>query len=177
MDNLIFDRLSSDVDTALNNPENTTNLKGSYNYTDLNRIEQWCEYIQEKLKEYGFKEELVLKLDWNLRDYPTRTHIDRIRSNIDTLKNFCYSLLTETIVYDNTMDFEKANILEKILFDINEHIKEFTVIINLPFKIGITLVHNKYFDLIINSNVIKERTIEMNTKVGIMTIQKKYMIL
>ena len=37
MDNLIFDRLKSDVDTALSNPENTSFLKGAYNYTDLNR--------------------------------------------------------------------------------------------------------------------------------------------
>lgn len=177
MDDLIFDRLSSDVDTALNNPGNTVNLKGSYNYTDLNRIEQWCEYLQEKLKEYGFKEELVLKQDWNLRDFPTRAQIDRIRGNIDTLKNFCYALLTENIVYDNTMDFEKANILEKILYDINEHIKEMTSIINLPLKMGVTLVNNKYFDLIINSNAIQEKEVQMNMNVGIMIIQEKYITL
>ena len=70
MDNLIYDRLSSDVDTALNNPDSTSSLKGAYNYTDLNRVETWCEYIENILIEYGFVGGLVLKKNWNIRDYP-----------------------------------------------------------------------------------------------------------
>ena len=31
MDDLIYDRLSSDVDMALNNPDPSSNLKGAYN--------------------------------------------------------------------------------------------------------------------------------------------------
>ena len=111
MDNLIYDRLSSDVDTALNNPDSTSSLKGAYNYTDLNRVETWCEYIENILIEYGFVGGLVLKKNWNIRDYPTRTHIDRIRNNIKTLRDYCRGLETEVIVFNNTMNYVQANFL------------------------------------------------------------------
>ena len=87
MDNLIFDRLKTDVENALNNPSSTEFLKGSYNYTDLNRVEQWCEYIQNLLNDYGKGISLEIKTNWNLRDYPTRVQIDRIRGNIEYLKD------------------------------------------------------------------------------------------
>ena len=54
MDDLIYDRSASDVETALNNPGSSTHLKGSYNFTDLNRVESWCEYLMNILKKYGF---------------------------------------------------------------------------------------------------------------------------
>ena len=89
MDNLIYDRTLDDVETALINAGSRINLKGSYNYTDLNRVENWCKYIEEILKKYGFSQNLEIKTNWFLTDYPTRKEIDRIRSNIDTLKEFC----------------------------------------------------------------------------------------
>ena len=49
MDDLIYDRVLSDVENALNNPGDSSNLKGSYNYTDLNRVEKWCEYLKDIL--------------------------------------------------------------------------------------------------------------------------------
>lgn len=48
-----------------------------------------------------------------MKDYPTRTQIDRIRHNIDKLKEFCYGIITDSIIYNNTMNYEQANILEK----------------------------------------------------------------
>ena len=88
MDDLIYDRVLSDVENALNNPGNSSNLKGSYNYTDLNRVEKWCEYLKDILSKYGFAETLIIKTNWNMKDYPTRTQIDRIRHNIDKLKEY-----------------------------------------------------------------------------------------
>lgn len=147
MDNLIFDRLKTDVENALNNPSSVEFLKGAYNYTDLNRVEQWCEYIQNLLNDYGKNIDLKIKTNWNLRDYPTRTQIDRIRGNIDYLKDMFKELQTETIEYVNTLDFEKANILEKIIYDVHEYIKEMTRTLELQYNFGTTLIKKKYITL------------------------------
>lgn len=149
MDSLIYDRLSSDVDVALNNLNSTSSLKGAYNYTDLNRVESWCEYLKNILADYGFLEELAIKTDWTIRDYPARTQIDRIRSNIDTLKDFCHALNTESIIYNNTMNYEQANILEKILHDIDQYFKEMNVRLELSYNFGTTLIHRKYIRLVV----------------------------
>jgi len=178
MDNLIFDRMSGDVDVALRNPNDPVFLKGAYNYTDLNRVEEWCEYLQEKLADYGFSEKLVLKQDWNVRDYSTRTQIDRIRNNIKTLKNYCYSLLTEEIIYNNTLNYEQANVLEKILFDIKEHMKEMTIFVQMNYMLGPALVQKKYITLETNNDVLEEQNkIKMKENIDIVLISKKYIIL
>lgn len=147
MDDLIYDRLSIDVDVALDNPSNTAFLKGAYNYTDLNRVESWCEYIQNILSEYGFDGGLVLKKNWNMRDYPTRTHIDRIRNNIKTLRDYCRGLETEIIVFNNTMDYMQANVLEKILADINKWLEDMTQIITEKYNVASVAVISKFIKL------------------------------
>lgn len=175
MDDLIYDRTANDVETALSNPGSNEHLKGSYNYTDLNRIETWCEYLKTTLAKYGFDKNLVIKTNWNMKDFPTRKHIDRIRNNIDTLKDFCYALLTETINYNNTMDYEQANVLEKILYDINKYFEEMNIILNLPYNFGTTLIRRNYIKLSINTDMMKkEHEIPTNYNVGILLVSRKY---
>lgn len=147
MDNLIYDRTLRDIEEALNNSNSSNYLKGNYNYTDLNRVEQWCQYLMNILSYYGFTETLVIKNNWNLKDYPTRAQIDRIRHNIDKLKDFCYGIITETIVYNNTMNYEQANKLEKILYDIDKYFKEMNVILNMQYNFGVTIINKKYIIL------------------------------
>lgn len=175
MDDLIFDRLLSDVEKALNNPNNSEYLKGSYNYTDLNRVEQWCQHLMNILSNYGFAEALNIKTNWNLKDYPTRAQIDRIRHNIDKLKDFCYGIITETIVYNNTMNYEQANILEKILFDIDQYFKEMNAVLDLPYNFGTTLIRRNYVELPINTDTIETKhKVPTNYNVGILLINRKY---
>ncbi len=147
MDNLIYDRLLSDVEEALNNSDSSENLKGSYNYTDLNRIETWCNYLKEVLQDYGLNKNLEIKTNWHMRDYPTRTQVDRIRNNIQTLREFCKGLTTKTIIYNNTLNYEQANTLEKILFDINEYFEKVHSKLNLEENMGFYLVNKKYVNL------------------------------
>jgi len=101
MENLIFDRTLLDVETALASQNSIEFQKGAYNYNDLNRVENWCEYLAEKLKAYGFIQEISIKKNWTMKDYPTKIEIDRIRKNIDTLKEFCYAVQTREIVYNH----------------------------------------------------------------------------
>lgn len=147
MEELIFDRTLLDVEIALENQDATQFQKGAYNYNDLNRVESWCEYLAEKLGEYGFIQELVVKTDWSMTDYPTREEIDRIRKNIDTLKGFCYVLQTREMIYNNTLDYEQANTLEKILFDISKYLENITRKLNLDYQVATVLVTKKYISL------------------------------
>lgn len=175
MDDLIFDRLISDVETALNSPNSKTHLKGSYNYTDLNRVEKWCEYLNDILSKYGFSEQLNIKTNWTRKDYPTRAHIDRIRQNIDKLKTFCYGIDTETILYNNTLNYEQANILEKILYDINKYFEDMNRIMELPYNFATTLIRRNYVELPVNTDTIDvNHKVPTNYNVGILLVHRKY---
>ena len=111
MDNLIYDRTQMDL----------TNLtsKAYYNYTDLNRIEQWCEYLSKILNNYNYFVNIVTKTNWTMLDLPTQSEMERIRGNINTLKEayFSFTQIPENLEY---MTIEKANDIEKILYEINE---------------------------------------------------------
>jgi hypothetical protein len=113
VEKLIFDRTQADI---INNTS-----KGQYNAEDLNRIEEWCKFLAETLTEYGYKLEISTKTDWVVTDYPSNAEMDRIWSNVNTLKNAYYSF---TRIPDNfdKIDIEKANKIEKILSEINEFI-------------------------------------------------------
>lgn len=175
MDNLIFDRLSNDVDNALNNPNSTRDLKGAYNYSDLNRVESWCEYLQHFLEIWGFKKELIVKKDWNIRDYPTRTEIDRIRNNINTLKSFCQAIQTENILYNNTLNYEQANALEKIMYDIVQHIETNSRTDDFDYYVAIFSMCEKFYDMNINEDVLyKYRETKQNNEIGITVTKNSF---
>lgn len=110
MDDLIYDRTQTDVDTGT--------AKGYYNYTDLNRIESWCQYIADLLTEYSYSVSITVKTNWTMADFPTQSNMERIRQNVLTLKNAYYSLTQVPSNLEN-MTYEKANKIEKILYEIN----------------------------------------------------------
>lgn len=147
MKTLITDRVELDVIEAKKNPSATDYKKGNYNFTDLNRLEEWCSYLQKKFNDNGYKLNLNLKLkyytynelksfkysslkemlfielnrgNWGMTDIPTLSEINRIRDNIQTLKNNLMTRSTLTIVKNSTMNYNQANILEQILFELDE---------------------------------------------------------
>lgn len=147
MKTLITDRVELDIIEAKENPSSTDYKKGNYNFTDLNRLEEWCSYLQKKFNDNGYKLNLNLKLkyytyeelkkfkysdlkkmlfielkhgNWGMTDIPTLSEINRIRDNIQTLKNNLMTRSTLTIVKNNTMNYNQANILEQILFELDE---------------------------------------------------------
>lgn len=201
MEDLIYDRTESDVEIALYYPNSTKFLKGAYNYTDLNRVETWGKYIQECLIPYGFNNELVWKLDWNIRDYPTRTQIDRIRNNIITERDFLD--LKNNIEINNTLNYEQANELEKIFQDIldyfdenfytnysnnslgavtaiNEYFKirgkdvKDNFIVNTSLFIGFFVAMNEFFKIQPKEMVKENFVVESNNKLGSATAINEY---
>lgn len=118
MEELIYDRTQTDVEYALNNPSSTSFLKGAYNYTDLNRIEQWCEYIESQLNLYNYNVSITTKTDWSMSDFPTKAEMKRIRDNVEKLKE---AFIAFTNVPDSLekMTYQKANDLEKVLHELD----------------------------------------------------------
>lgn len=146
----IIDRTQADVDLIRLDPTNS-NTKGAYNYTDLNRIENNCEYLMNLLNNtYYYKNpiSLIIKTNWNVIDIPTISQFNRIRDNLETLKSCFYAIKTESIIYSNSINYIKANALEKILFDIDFYIKDITRNINLKFNVGLKIVNTKYVDIV-----------------------------
>ena len=106
---LIFDRTQGDV---LNKTP-----KGKYEYTDLNRIEEWCEYLAEILNSYSYNVNITVKTNWTRLDMPTVSEMERIRQNVLNIKNAYYSF-TQVPSNLNFMTIYKANDIEKILNEI-----------------------------------------------------------
>lgn len=112
----IFDRTQADVDLVRLDPTNSNN-KGAFNYNDLNRIESDCGFLMNFFNAsdlFNKKINLIIKTDWNIRDIPTITDINRIRNNILTLKNNM-NLNVEDIEFSDSLNYIKVNVLEKHL--------------------------------------------------------------
>ena len=120
MDELIFDRTEADVTYAKEHQSSAEHLKGAYNYTDLNRIEEWTDYLATELNSYSYITDPTIKTDWTEADIPTYEHMERIRSNINALKNV-YCATTSVPSSLSQMTYKKANDIERVLYEINEN--------------------------------------------------------
>lgn len=114
MEELIYDRILTDVLEQTN--------KGYHNYTDLNRIEEWCEYIANLLTSYGYAVRITVKKDWTMLDDRTELHTTRILNNVKAIRDAFTTMSTTpaTPTSINPIDYIKANDIEKILADINQ---------------------------------------------------------
>lgn len=114
MEELIYNRTQLDV-------FNKTS-KGYYNISDLNRVESWCKYLAELLTSYGYTVSINTKTNWSIADFTYAEEMERIRSNVSKIKQaYCtYSLTPAVPDTLNRIDIEKANAIEKVLFDIDE---------------------------------------------------------
>lgn len=120
MNGLIYDRTSQDVTFAQENQSSENWLKGAYNYVDLNRVEQCCQYLSQKLNEHGYNVNIETKINWTINDFQTYDDMLRIRNNIEAISNAFASITQIHGVQElNSWDYEDANNWEKILWEIN----------------------------------------------------------
>ena len=117
MDKLIYDRTELDI-------KNKTN-KGYHNISDLNRVEEWCRYLADLLTSYNYRITITTKTNWKMTDIRTVSEVERIRKNVEILKNAYYNIPRDIVVPNNLnpINISKANDIEKILFKINEMIE------------------------------------------------------
>lgn len=95
--------------------------KGMYTHNDLNRVESAVESIVELLKEAGYKPpELVTKTNWTYTDTISRSDVVRYLENVSSLRK-CIKTYPTTPMAPTvgvSIDYKKANDIEKILEDI-----------------------------------------------------------
>lgn len=116
----IINKVNSDGYDSLEQAEKTlfdAGLKACRNYTDLNRIENNCDYLAEAL-------DISLDTDttWTASKTPLEDDILRIRDNVDTIRTTMYNIFPiDTPETPNLPinTIEKMNDLEQILFDVN----------------------------------------------------------
>lgn len=125
IDELIYDRTNEDIEVAKqyvrdNVPFPNDNLRFSWDYRALNRTEQAMEYVDSIFKELGYYKNMRFKTDW-LNDEITREEANRYIENLKTLREFILmpSDSPDVPTTINGMTIEKANDIEKIIFDIN----------------------------------------------------------
>lgn len=140
IDTLITDRTQNDVDrlkdlkekmlknggiSALTVEEQAeyfnSVVKGSYNYTDLNRVSDACAYIYNLLIQSGYiiSNYQTLKNDWVLTDIPTLTEMNKYTTTLTALKQ----TLSASQQIPDTMrflNFSNANNIEKLLVELND---------------------------------------------------------
>lgn len=134
MMNLITDRTAADVVrwktlhdkgweamTAEEQAEWIGGMKGSYNYTDMNRVESAVRELEARFLEKGTVLSLTTKTDWTLAGLPSKADMIRYFRNVAEIRAaVVVDLNTPAAPTTATMfDYKKANDVEKILLAAN----------------------------------------------------------
>ena len=118
---MIFDRTQDDVDYANTHLDDTDNLKGNYNVSDLNRVETKVRQLTDILTSYGYSVINITKTNWDTIENFTVEDAQRYLGNIQRLIN-AYVITPSTPTLPSEMEeltFQEANSIEKILYDID----------------------------------------------------------
>lgn len=128
--NLITDRVAADVVrwkelhdkgweamTAEERAEWLGGMKGSYNYTDMNRVESAVRELETRFYQRGIKLSLTTKTNWGKTSWPTKSDMSRYFRNVAAIRDaVVVDLGTPTAPTATTLlDYKKANDIEKIL--------------------------------------------------------------
>lgn len=134
LEHLITDRTAQDVDrvkilaekswqdmTAEERTEWLSPMKGSYNYTDLNRVEEAVAYVAGRLKEFGYLPYQPVTRNWSVNDIPTEIDIARYFNNVALLRQSITVWDSTPKTPDSVKQFgaNEANDLEQILVDVD----------------------------------------------------------
>jgi hypothetical protein len=116
----IINRAAADITTALNNPLVATQLIGSLNDTDLNRIEGNVEYLSDALETYLYLSDTDIKTDWSKGDILYQDEAERILNNLQALIDTYYTLSTTPSVPDigDFLTYASINAIEQVLVDL-----------------------------------------------------------
>ena len=124
----VFDRTEEDVEYAKaynkgSAESEAAEYKGTLNASDLNRIENNCEYLSDLLHSCGYTSHVTVKTDWVMTDFPTLAEFIRIRENItELLSTYAQAQDMPDMRSDNGTDYTEINNMEFDLYRINEMI-------------------------------------------------------
>ena len=127
----IFDRVQADVEFAIQQMQRwrdtdsseTTDLKGCFNVSDMNRIENNIQYLSDNLSDNYYFSDVVTKT-WKKGDLPTVADIDRVIENTRTI---VLSVCDDAPELPTTLlTFVDVNTLEHTLYKIKMILDEMT---------------------------------------------------
>lgn len=99
-------------------------LKGAYNITDLNRVNNALEYLRNRLVEAGYLVgiEFIPKTDWDGLDVPTTADLTAYLNAVKVVREaITQKVSTPPVPPDNGgLDYQGANNIEQILIDIDD---------------------------------------------------------
>ena len=121
----IYDRMMSDVKFALQKIEewrksgatDTTDLKGCFNASDMNRIEQNIKYLSDELAKLYYFASVSIKT-WDRSSMPTKADVDRIISNVNKIITSYYQTSDAPALPSTLLTITDVNSLEKNLYKI-----------------------------------------------------------
>lgn len=107
--------------TAEEQAEWVAGMKGSYNYTDMNRVESAVRELETRFQEKGIKLSLTTKTDWTRTSWPTKADMNRYYRNIAAIRGaVAVNLNTPAVPSTGTaLNYSKANDIEKILLAVD----------------------------------------------------------
>ena len=110
-----------DAMTADERAEWLGDMKGAYSFTDMNRVEGAVAYIAQKLTALGYPFSPTVKINWSMEDIPTKADMTRYFGNVASLRTQLpvYTGISTAPSASDSMDYSKANDLEKVLLEIN----------------------------------------------------------
>lgn len=131
---LITDRTQADVDrvkylkrkymsgeswTDSERNEYFYNVKGAYNFSDMNRVGEATQYIKSLYDSIGEPIDVSPKTDWKVEDIPTQEQMETYLGNIQTIKKASGSKL-ELPLTMTKLNYEGANQIERVLIEAND---------------------------------------------------------
>lgn len=130
MDSLIYDRSTADCEHARElkakvlssgwislTPEEQqewlAGLRGCPNYTDLNRMISWLEYLSSNLNKYGYAVALEHSAMYKPSDLVYQEDLDRIKRNVNKLRDAFFAFPEwRDLVFENSPTLEQYNAIE-----------------------------------------------------------------
>lgn len=130
----IYDRKQSDVDYAKvqlkhfkenGGVTDGVDLKGCFNYNDMNRIENNTQYLHDVLNELYYFSNMTIIQGWDMGGVPDMgTHISRVINNVSKLRNACYEPENAPTLPETLTHYNHVNNVEKYLLALKEMIED-----------------------------------------------------
>lgn len=122
----VQNRTQNDVDYAISqikSGNNLSELKGCFNVTDINRIENNIRYIADRLNVLKYTNTIETK-SWDMYGLPNITEITRLINNVSKIITAYYRPADAPQLPNTLLTYEQVNALEKMLYMIKHLIDE-----------------------------------------------------
>lgn len=114
----IYNRTQEDVDYAKSQIKlgnNSAIYKGCFTVSDINRIENNCRYIADRLNVLLYTNSITTKV-WDMYGLPNITEVKRLINNADALIKAYHQSEDAPALPETLLTYEQVNALERNLY-------------------------------------------------------------